>query len=272
MIEQYEIGPQIGRGGFANVILAHLIGNNKPVALKIVKKELMKQHNILFRVENEINIHQQLQHPNIVKFDKSFEDVENYYIVLEFCQGGTLFQYLQSHQKLSEHQAISITKQLLSALKYLHRHKIVHRDLKLSNILIANLWQHPENDQDIPSSYKEPALQIRLCDFGLAIRLSGIQEHNTLCGTPNFIAPEVASQQNHSFPADIWSIGCLFYTMITGIPPFEQGNVQNTLGAIVEGQYPLEPLQGTLPTLGQEFLQLTLQLVSNIVFSANTLA
>jgi polo-like kinase 4 len=254
-MNHYEVGEQIGRGGFANVYSARDVRDGKQVALKIIRKELM-QEELLFRVENEIRIHYQLKHSNIVQLYEYFQDDENIYLVLEYCSGKNLFQYLRHHQQLPENNAVHIIKQLLSALAYLHEHNIVHRDLKLSNILVVNQWT--DN-----AANAEQQITVKLCDFGLAIQLKSTQEeHHTICGTPNFIAPEVALQQNHAFPADIWSIGCLFYTLLAGVPPFEHGNVQDTFGAIVRVEYQLEPLKHIVSPEGQQFLESLLQLVS----------
>jgi polo-like kinase 4 len=166
---------------------------------------------------------------------------------LELCEYGNLFQYLKKNGPLSETHSAFLMYQLLNCLQYLHDNEIVHRDLKLSNILIADI----EADGN---------LRIKLCDFGLATSIEHPdEEHFTLCGTPNYIAPEIALQQAHGFPVDIWSLGCLFYSMLTGTLPFDQGGVRETLQKIMTGEY-RNPENITSPAL--DFLNRLLELVS----------
>lgn len=247
-LDDYDVGQQIGKGGFAAVFRARQRTNGKEVAIKVTRKDSITDAGMLDRVKNEIVIHRKLKHRNIVSFLGCFEDSMNVYIVLELC-GGNLFHYMKVRGALPEPIAIGVIQQLINALEYIHNQGIVHRDLKLSNILLAA--EHSD------------CLTIKVCDFGLAVQKEHPdEEHYTLCGTPNYIAPEVASQRAHGYPADLWSVGCLFYTLVVGAPPFEQGDVKDTLERIISGVYTESE---KISQEGHHFLRSLLHLVSSLL-------
>jgi polo-like kinase 4 len=229
-INNYDIGRQLGKGGFAVVYQGRYRLSSssdfltKNIAIKFINKKLTKEKEMISRVQNEIKIHSSLSHPSIVKLFHSFEDENYVYLILELCPHGTLFHYLKQRGPLSESLTAKYCFQILSALEYLQQsqHGVIHRDMKLSNLLLDENYN------------------LKLCDFGLAVQLEHPdEEHFTICGTPNYIAPEIASQQSHGFPADIWSLGCLCYSMLTGgtLPFAHKGGVQETLKRIVAGEY-----------------------------------
>ena len=225
-IHDYDIGRQLGKGGFAVVYQGRsriFSKHKKNIAIKFINKQLTKEKEMLTRVKNEMKIHSLLSHPSIVKLFHSFEDETYFYLILELCPHGTLFHYLKQMGPLNEQLTAKYCYQILCALEYLQQtHGIIHRDMKLSNLLLDENYN------------------LKLCDFGLAVQLEHPdEEHFTICGTPNYIAPEIASQQSHGFPADIWSLGCLCYSMLTGgtLPFAHKGGVQETLKKIVAGEY-----------------------------------
>ena len=159
---------------------------------------MVKKKNTV-RLKNEIDIHSKLDHPNIIKMYGNFEDDVSHYMILELCEQGELFTYLKSKGCLKDDEITLIGYQLAQALKYLHDKKILHRDLKLGNILIAD------------------DITIKLCDFGLAVQLTDLsEERKTLCGTPNYISPEILNMTPYSFKVDYWSFGCILYALATG--------------------------------------------------------
>lgn len=281
-IDDYDIGQLLGKGGFACVYRARHRISGDNVALKVIAKSIAvvattgghdAAVNSINRVKNEILIHSQLRHRNIVRFMGCFEDDHNVYMILELCNYGNMFQFLRRNGPLSETIAVVVIQQLILALEYIHEHGVVHRDLKLSNILLARPDINiSSNSSD--SDYENDKSFIKICDFGLAIKKEHPdEEHYTLCGTPNYIAPEIASQHAHGYPADLWSIGCLFYSLVVGTPPFEKekkgsrdedsahGNdVKDTLQRILSGEYH-EPVDKLSPT-GVLFLRSLLHLVS----------
>lgn len=176
------------------------------------------------RVDCEISLHKSLPiHPSIVKFGHSFEDGENIYILTEYCPGSTLFSYLQDNYPtgLSEVQARSIFLSLLQAVSFLHLNGILHRDLKLTNVLLTS------------------TLQIRIADFGLATKLEDAtsDQEMTMCGTPNYIAPEVVKRDPYGISSDVWSLGCMLVALLTGRPPFQGAQISETLHLVARGSY-----------------------------------
>ena len=176
-LDSYDVGPLLGRGGFANVFSARRRSDGLRVALKVIDTTRLGPAE-LARVQRELEVHEEVSrppgHPNVVQLLTHFKDTGRVFLVLEFCPNGDLYKYLRRQGSLREGEARDLTRQLLEGLSYLHDRSIVHRDLKLSNLLVG----------------VDGALKI--ADFGLAARLQmPDEEHYTLCGTPNYIAPEV---------------------------------------------------------------------------------
>ena len=170
---------------------------------------------------SEIKIHKSLHHPNIVAFEHYFEDSENVYLLIEICLNQTLNELLKRRKKLTELEVQCYAVQIIKALKYLHAHRVIHRDLKLGNLFISE------------------KMEIKVGDFGLATKLEFDGERKrTVCGTPNYIAPEILEgKAGHSYEVDIWSLGVIMYTLIIGKPPFETNNVKETYKRIKSGNY-----------------------------------
>lgn len=215
-LTEYKLKQLIGRGAFAQCFLAE-IETGEEFALKIIKLSELKSEKVKEKLETEISIHAKLAHPRIVKMYRSFRDPEFVYIVLEYCKGGGLDSELKKRAKFTEQETRIITEQLLEGLKYLHEEvNVVHRDLKLGNLFVLNEIK------------KNEPLIVKLGDFGLSAEIRSGQKKRTVCGTPNYIAPEVLFDKNngHSFEADLWSLGVMIYTMIVGTPPFQKKDVK----------------------------------------------
>jgi polo-like kinase 4 len=258
MLENYDIGQVIGRGGFAYVYRARHRITLEEVAIKIIDKRKLNDVDITTRLNGELRIHSQMQHNAIARVFDFFEDANCAYIVMEFCPNGNLYRRLRTLGYMNEKEAARITYSILSAIKYMHDLGIIHRDLKMSNILLD------ANDN------------VKICDFGLAVQLEHPdEEHFTLCGTPNYIAPEIISKQSYSYPADIWSVGCIFYYLLIGHAPFDTNDapntsevdkVKSTLANIVQGKYSL-PQNNSLSEHAIDLMQSMLNLVSSILVS-----
>ena len=175
------------------------------------------------RVRQEVGIHARLKHPAIVELITFFEDASYVYLVLELCHNGELARYLKNTKhSFSEAETRVIFEQVVSGLMYLHSHAIMHRDLTLANLMLTR------------------DMKVKIGDFGLATKMSSPAErHVTMCGTPNFISPEVATRSSHGLEADVWGLGCLLYTLLVGRPPFDTAGVRSTLTKVVMADYNL---------------------------------
>lgn len=160
-----------------------------------------------------------------MKLDSYFEDSRNVYIIMELCPNQTLMEFVKRRIRLTEPEAAVLCLQLLDGMRYLHTNSIIHRDLKLGNLFI---------NKD---------MEVRIGDFGLATQVTFAGERKkTVCGTPNYIAPEILDNSNgHSYEVDTWAFGVILFTMLTGKPPFETADVKSTYKRIRENKYAFPP-------------------------------
>lgn len=208
------------QGGFAKCYEIVDVKSNEVYAGKIVSKKLMMKHNQKEKMSQEILIHQSLSHKHIVKFLSFFDDPQNIYIVLELCKKRSMMELHKRRRVITDYECRFYIYQILDGVKYLHENRIIHRDLKLGNLFL--------NDQ----------LNVKIGDFGLATRIEFDGERKkTLCGTPNYIAPEILNKKGHSFEVDVWSIGCVMYTLLVGQPPFETKTLKDTYSKIKKCDY-----------------------------------
>lgn len=218
---KYYKGRLLGKGGFAKCYEFVCAENKKIFAAKVVAKSSLVKSRAKQKLISEIKIHKSLHHPQIVAFEHYFEDTENVYILLEMCQNQTLNELLKRRKRLTEIEVQCYIVQLIKALKYLHSHRVIHRDLKLGNLFLTD------------------KMELKVGDFGLATKLDFEGERKrTVCGTPNYIAPEILDgKTGHSYEVDIWSLGVIIYTLIIGKPPFETQDVKTTYKRIKMNAY-----------------------------------
>lgn len=218
--KRYLKGRFLGKGGFAKCYELQDIDTKEIFAGKIVSKSLLVKQHQKDKMTQEISIHREVSYKHVVKFHSFFEDADNVYILLELCRRRSLMELHKRRKAVTEPEARYFVRQVVLACQYLHGHNIIHRDLKLGNLFI--------NDD----------MDIKVGDFGLATRVDYNGERKrTLCGTPNYIAPEVLGKKGHSFEVDVWSLGCILFTLLVGKPPFETSNLKDTYTRIKKNEY-----------------------------------
>eukprot|EP00462_Mataza_sp_D1_P019146 CAMPEP_0175139226 /NCGR_PEP_ID=MMETSP0087-20121206/10782_1 /TAXON_ID=136419 /ORGANISM="Unknown Unknown, Strain D1" /LENGTH=729 /DNA_ID=CAMNT_0016422207 /DNA_START=89 /DNA_END=2278 /DNA_ORIENTATION=+ len=220
-VKRYKRGRYLGKGGFAKCYELTSMDSNRTYAGKIIPKSSLAKPSSRKKLLNEIKIHRSIRDPNVVRFERFFEDKENVYILLELCPNHSLMELLKRRKRLTETETQYYMWQIVQTVKHLHSNNVIHRDLKLGNLFLSD------------------KLEIKAGDFGLAARLSHPDERKrTICGTPNYIAPEILDNQNgHSFEVDIWAMGVIMYTMLIGRPPFETASVKSTYKKIRANSY-----------------------------------
>ncbi|KAL4613229.1 serine/threonine-protein kinase PLK4 [Arapaima gigas] len=220
-IEDFKVLTLLGKGSFACVYKAKSVNTGLEVAIKMIDKKAMHKAGMVQRVSNEVEIHCRLKHPSILELYSYFEDSNYVYLVLEMCHNGEMSRYLKNRKKpFREDEVRNFMHQIVKGLLYLHTHGIMHRDLTLSNLLLTS------------------NKNIKIADFGLATQLKlPTEKHFTMCGTPNYISPEVATRSAHGLESDVWSLGCMFYAFLVGHPPFDTTTVKHTLNKVVLGEY-----------------------------------
>lgn len=235
----YSKGKLLGKGGFARCYEMTDLSNNKMYAVKVIPQSRVSKPHQRDKITNEIELHKTLSHKHVVKFSHHFEDQENIYIFLELCSRKSLAHIWKARHTLTEPEVRYYLRQIISGLKYLHSRGILHRDLKLGNFFVN------EN------------MELRLGDFGLAAKLETVEQRKkTICGTPNYLAPEVLNRQGHGTESDVWSLGCVMYTLMCGNPPFETLDLKETYKCIKEVRY---HLPSTLSPAAQKLISGILQ-------------
>ena len=203
-IGNYKIKQVIGEGTFSKVKLGINKITKEKVAIKILEKSKIIEKDDLERIFREMKIIKQLNHENIVKVYDVFENNEYYFIIMDYCEGGELFDYIVKKERLKEEEAAYFFYQIINALEYIHSKGIVHRDLKPENLLLKG--------DNI----------LKIIDFGLSNYFNGKKLLITPCGSPCYASPEMVSGNKYNgFDIDIWAIGIILYAMLCGYLPFE---------------------------------------------------
>ena len=209
-IDDYIIKETIGKGTFSTVKLGEHIKTKQKVAIKILNKEKIKEEEDLVRIKREIKILSMMDHPNVIKTYKNIENEKNYYLIMEYCDGGELFNYIVEKEKLDEDEASMFFYQLINALEYIHSLGIAHRDLKPENLLLV------ENKL------------IKIIDFGLSNYFDGETKLETPCGSPSYASPEIIKGELYNgFCIDVWASGIIMFAMLCGYLPFDDDDDEN---------------------------------------------
>ena len=208
-IGNYLILQTIGEGTFGKVKLGIYLPNNEKVAIKILEKDRMTDKDDQIRIKREFDMLSKINHPNVILVTEIFESIDSYYSVMEYCQGGELFNYIVKKKRLSEDESSFLFFQMINGLEYIHSLGIVHRDLKPENLLLTG--QH----------------LLKIIDFGLSNYYKENQTEllRTPCGSPCYASPEmVAGKKYDGIKNDIWSTGIILFAMLCGYLPFEDKN------------------------------------------------
>ncbi|KAK1239662.1 hypothetical protein MKX07_001116 [Trichoderma sp. CBMAI-0711] len=220
----YHVGKLLGKGGFAICYSGQLQPSRQKFALKIVKSQMPSKMEQKF--QTELQIHSKMRHRNIVQFFRAFSFVNCTFLVLELCPNGSLMDMVKRRKGLTEPEVRFYAVQIAGAIKYMHSKGIIHRDLKMGNIFL---------DQQ---------MNAKIGDFGLAALVVTGRDmqtirRTTLCGTPNYIAPEILEKgkKGHDHMVDIWSLGIIMFAMFTSKPPFQSSTTDEIYRRARERDY-----------------------------------
>lgn len=230
-IGPWKLGRTLGRGSTGRVRLAKNVRTGKLAAVKIVPKLNFKKienpkyrtndsSHLPYGIEREIIIMKLISHPNIMGLYDVWENKTDLYLILEYIEGGELFDYLIKKGRLLEFEAIGYFKQIIHGIGYLHQFNICHRDLKPENLLL-----------DFNKN-------IKIADFGMAALEVDTKLLETSCGSPHYASPEIVAGQNyHGAPSDIWSCGIILFALLTGHLPFDDENIRKLLLKVQNGKF-----------------------------------
>eukprot|EP00048_Salpingoeca_helianthica_P006283 m.96728 g.96728 ORF g.96728 m.96728 type:complete len:665 (+) comp13955_c0_seq1:275-2269(+) len=218
-IGNYQMSKTVGKGNFAKVKLARHVLTGVEVAIKIIDKTTLNQSS-LAKLMREVDIMKRLDHPNIVKLFEVIDTDKTLYLVMEYANGGEVFDFLVAHGRMKEREARIKFRQIVSAVQYLHAQLIVHRDLKAENLLL------------------DGEMNIKIADFGFSNHYNPGTKLGTFCGSPPYAAPELFQGKQYDGPeVDVWSLGVILYTLVSGALPFDGTNLRELRERVLRGKY-----------------------------------
>ena len=213
-LPNYLTGKLLGYGAYGRVYLAQLklTDTEKKSEEALAIKVIVKREDLQHQFEREIAILKTISHENIISLIDHFEDDMNIYLVTKYYPFGSLYDKIRANKTISEPLVKEYTKQLISAISYLHSENIIHRDIKTDNILLAA--SNGSNNQII------------LCDFGWAVQTNSLRK--SLCGTLDYLSPEMVNEKEYGPEVDYWSLGVVIYESLTGKLPFSASTYSRT--------------------------------------------
>ncbi|XP_061832747.1 aurora kinase B isoform X2 [Nerophis lumbriciformis] len=214
-IDDFDIGRPLGKGKFGNVYLARVKEMHAVVALKVLFKSEMEKESVEHQLRREIEIQARLNHPNILRFYNYFHDRKRVFLVLEYAPRGEMYKELQRCGRFDEQRTATYMEEIADALQYCHKKKVIHRDIKPENLLLG---------------YRG---ELKIADFGWSVHAPSLRRR-TMCGTLDYLPPEMVEGHTHSEKVDLWCIGVLCYECLNGNPPFETSNHAETYKRIVK--------------------------------------
>lgn len=224
-MSDFDIGKPLGRGKFGNVYLAREKKSMYVVALKVLFKNQLQTSQVEHQLRREIEIQSHLRHPNILRLYGYFYDQTRVYLILEYAARGELYKELQRARHFSEKRTATYVASLAKALIYCHTKHVIHRDIKPENLLVGMKGE------------------LKIADFGWSVHAPN-SRRRTLCGTLDYLPPEMVEGKEHDTAVDIWSLGVLCFEFLYGLPPFEAAGHQETYRRIltVDLYYPAIPV------------------------------
>ncbi|XP_054735636.1 aurora kinase C [Anastrepha obliqua] len=221
-LSNFDIGRPLGRGKFGNVYLAREKESKFVVALKVLFKKQIHESNVEHQVRREIEIQSHLRHPHILRLYGYFHDDARIYLILEYAPKGTLFKELQLQplKRFNEPTSAIYIRSLASALQYLHERDVIHRDIKPENLLLGHKGD------------------LKIADFGWSVHEPNSMR-TTLCGTLDYLPPEMVQGKPHTKNVDLWSLGVLCYELLVGRAPFLATDYDETYKKIIKVDYKL---------------------------------
>ena len=217
-LNDFEIGRLLGKGKFGNVYSAREKRSKYIVAMKILFKSQLLHNNVTHQLQREIEIQSHLKHPNILRLFGYFHDEHRIFLILEYASKGELYTLLKKMGRFPERQASVYISQIIEALNCLHQRNVIHRDLKPENILLGSKGE------------------IKIADFGWSVHAPS-SRRETMCGTLDYLPPEMILQRPYNHYVDLWCLGVLAYEFIVGRAPFETKNSFETYRHIVTLSY-----------------------------------
>lgn len=208
-LDDFEIGRPLGTGKFGRVYLAREKKSKFIVGLKVLNKSQLQKASIEHQLRREIEIQSQLRHPNIIRMYGYFYDNSRIYLILEYAARGELFKILRDAGRFDEETAAKYIVQMSDAINYCHSKHVIHRDIKPENIMVGLNGE------------------LKIADFGWSVHAPS-SRRTTLCGTLDYLPPEMIEGKDHDASVDIWSLGILLYEFLVGAPPFEENSQRAT--------------------------------------------
>lgn len=217
--KDFNFGRPLGKGKFGSVYLARekRSVHQAIVAIKILFKSQLQKAGVEHQFRRELEIQSHLKHPNILRMYGWFHDETRIYLILEFATQGELYKKLKKAGRLDDRQTATYMFQIADALHYLHNKQVIHRDIKPENLLLGTFGE------------------IKLADFGWSVHAPSLRRQ-TLCGTLDYLPPEMVENKKHDEKVDHWCIGILCYELLVGCPPFESQTSKDTYKKILAGQ------------------------------------
>ncbi|KAK8809974.1 hypothetical protein WA538_003526 [Blastocystis sp. DL] len=214
-IQDFEIGALVGTGGYVagKVYLAREKRSKYVVAIKAIEMKIIVRAGIVDLLQNEIVIQSHLIHPNILSLYGYFWDDHCIYLIQEYGFYGDLQKELKKEGKFTERKAAWYVARIAKGIQYMHENQVIHRDIKTENILIGE------------------ELEPKISDFGWAVHV-GDEMRNTVCGTPDYIPPEIAKGSEYDYRADLWCLGILTYELCTGETPYHGSSAEEMIQQI----------------------------------------